>query len=123
MACVSQFPSELISIAYDNIHNLVNKHKAGLITKNDTFNFYGVVTFIKQSERRSNMHSVTLVDPSCTEEEKLKCNIFSGPTDLNKIESCWEIGDIIRCHRFDVSFKNIKFRMKHINIIFCIQKN
>lgn len=104
MSVVSQF-TEVTSIAYDNIHDLLEKQKAGSINKNDQFNFFGIVTFMKSNSAKMTM--VTLVDSSCGEEGRLKCNVFNGQSDLNRVDACWEIGDIIRCHRFTVSFQNM----------------
>lgn len=104
MSVVSQF-TEVTSIAYDNIHALLEKQRAGSINKNDHFNFFGIVTFIKSNSPKMTM--ISLVDSSCGEDERLKCNVFNGQSDLNRPDSCWEIGDIIRCHRFTVSLQSL----------------
>jgi hypothetical protein len=55
--------------------------------------FFGIVHFIKKSDKNSKLTMVTFIDET---GEKLKCNIFEDK-DLE-----WKINDIIFCEKIKV---------------------
>lgn len=46
--------------------------------------------------------TITLVDHSCTRDQKIKTVIFFNPEDKNKIRDSCAVGDIVRLHRIKI---------------------
>jgi hypothetical protein len=79
---------------YRSIKTIINDIKKEItILRAD---FYGIITSIKISEYVDDLFIVEFIDDTCTEGEKLNCNIFS----FEKLE--WRIGDIVFCDRMKV---------------------
>ena len=79
---------------YRSIKTIINDIKKEIIILRA--DFYGIITSIKISEHVDDLFIVEFIDETCTEGEKLNCNIFS----LEKLE--WRIGDIVFCDRMKV---------------------
>lgn len=90
----------LLTHNYETIHSLIEKLNRGDLSKNDKIYFFGVISYIGPSRGKNT--PVTLVDQSCTVSERLKCNIFNDLSDEKTISNTCEVGDILRCHRFNI---------------------